>query len=204
MNKFESKYTKTYDFLIKAGMNYKQAIFMLCKRIIDNEEVPIMFRKTLLIMIWKRKGPMDILKNNRFLHMKEVLARCVDALVVNQMKEPLTSKLSIYQVGGLPGHSIHEHLLTLKTVLARLEDVGKGLIFLAMDLISFFDKEDIFDCLQTLETLQVNKKAVRMWYLMNMNTQIAVQTAFGITQNANVGDCIGQGTAGAGLISAAN
>ena len=37
-----------------------------------------------------------------------------------------------------------------------------------------------------------------------MNTQIAVQTAFGITKNANVGDCIGQGTAVAGLISAAN
>ena len=81
--KFESKDTKTYDVLIKAGKNYKQAIFMLCKRIIDIEEVPIMFRKTLLIMIWKRKGPMDILKNNRFLHMKEVLVRCVDALVVN-------------------------------------------------------------------------------------------------------------------------
>ena len=71
-------------------------MFQLCKRIIDNEEVPENFRKTLLIMIWKRKGPMDVLKNNRFLHMKEVLARSVDSLVVNQMKEPLISEVSIY------------------------------------------------------------------------------------------------------------
>ena len=59
-----------------------------------------------------------MLKNNRFLHMRNVLARTVDAIVVKQMKQPLISKLSIYQVGGLPGHSILEHLLTIKTVLA--------------------------------------------------------------------------------------
>ena len=136
--------------------------------------------------------------------MKDVLARSVDALIVNKMKEPLTSGLSMYQVGGLPGHSILEHLLTLKTVLARLEETGEGIVFLVIDIISFFDKEDIFDCLETLETLKVNKKAVRMWYQMNKNTKISVKTAFGITNEAEVGDCLGQGTAGAGLVSAAN
>ena len=80
--KFATKDTKTYDFLIKAGDKYKEAIFKLCKRIIEKEEVPQTFHKTVLIMIWKRKGSMDILRNNRFLHMKEVLARCVDSLVV--------------------------------------------------------------------------------------------------------------------------
>ena len=204
LDKFKTKDTKTYDFLLNAGKRYREAIFLLIKRIIDEEEVPDSFRKTILIMIWKRKGPMDILKNNRFLHMKETLARTVDAIVVNKMKEPLISKLSIYQVGGLPGHSILEHLLTLETVLARMEEIGCGFIFLVMDLVSFFDKEDIYDCLKTLETLQVNKKAARMWYLLNMNTKIAVKTAFGMTEDTYVGDCIGQGTAGAGLVSAAN
>jgi hypothetical protein len=147
---------------------------------------------------------METLKNNRFLHMKEVLARCVDSLVVRQMKDALISRLSIYQVGGLPGHSILEHLLTLKTVLARMEQIGSGLIFLAMDIISFFDKEDIYDCPNTLEKLEVNKKAVRMWYLLNRNTKISIKTSHGMTQEAAVGDCLGQGTAGAGLVSAAN
>ena len=201
---FKKKDTNTYDFLIKASNSYKNAIFRLCQRIIDKEEIPDSFRKTVLIMIWKRKGSMDILKNNRFLHMKEVLARSVDALIVNKMKGPLTQNLSMYQVGGLPGHSILEHLFTLKTVLTRLQKIGKGFVFLVVDIISFFDKENIYDCLETLETLNVNKKAVRMWYLMNMNTKIAVKTAFGMTEEAEVGDCLGQGTAGAGLVSAAN
>ena len=73
-----------------------------------------------------------------------------------------------------------------------------------MDIISFFDKEDIFDCLDTLEKLKVNKKATRMWYLLNKDTTISVKTAFGLTKEAEVGDVVGQGTAGAGLVSAAN
>ena len=84
-----------------------------------------------------------------------------------------------------------------------MEESGSGLIFFMMDIISFFDKEDIFDCLETLEQLDVNKKAAQMWYLMNKDTKISVKTTFGMTKEADVGDCIGQGTAGAGLVSAA-
>ena len=202
--KFAMKETKTYDFLIKAGDKYKFAMFKICKRIIENEEIPDSFKRTILHMIWKRKGSMDILKHNRFLHIKEVLARTVDAMVVKQMKYPLISKLSMYQIGGLPGHSILEHLLTLKTVMARIEELKECVIFLIMDIISFFDKEDIYDCLETMEELEINKKAVRMWYLLNRNTRISVKTAFGMTMEAEVGDCLGQGTSGAGLVSAAN
>jgi hypothetical protein len=136
--KFKRKATHTYDFLTKSGLGFQKAIFEVCKRIIDKEEIPESFRKTTLIMIWKMKGPMNVLKNNRFLHMKDVLARTVDALVVSKMKDQLVESSSIYQVGGLPGHSIHEHLLTLKTVMAGMEENKRGFIFLAIDFVSFF------------------------------------------------------------------
>ena len=136
--------------------------------------------------------------------MKSVMARTVDAIVVGKMKETIVSSSSIYQVGGLPGHSINEHLLTLKTNMALKEENGEGLIFLVIDFVSFFDREDIFDCLETLDIINVNKKAKRMWYLLNKDTKIEVKTAHGMTKEEHVGDCLGQGTAGAGLISAAN
>ena len=107
MAKFKTKSTKTYDFFIKSGLSYQNTIFKFCKRIIDKEEIPESFKKTTLIMIWKMKGPMNMLKNNRFLHMKDVLARTVDALVVVKMKKQLVESSSKYQVGGLPGHSVN-------------------------------------------------------------------------------------------------
>ena len=202
--KFKKKQTQTYNFLIRAGVSYQNAIFKVCKRIIDKEEIPESFSKTTLIMIWKMKGPMNILKNNRFLHMKDVLARTVDALVVAKMKEQLVDSSSIHQVGGLPGHSVQEHILTLKTVMAVMERKKKGFLFLVIDFVSFFNREDIFDCLETLDKIQVNKKAKPLWYLLKKGTKIQVKTAHGMTKEETVGDCLGQGTAGAGLISAAN
>ena len=58
--------------------------------------------------------------------------------------------------------------------------MGKGIIFLVIDIVSFFDKEDIFDCLETMEEINVNKKAVRVWYMMNKATKITVQTPCGM------------------------
>ena len=49
----------------------------------------------------------------------------------------------------------------------------------------------------------VNQKAARVWYKLNKDTQVVVKTTCGMTETAEVGDCLGQGTAGAGLVSQA-
>ena len=130
-------------------MKHQEAIFVLCKLMIEKEEFPLSFKQTILHMIWKRKGAMDVLKNNRFLHMKGVLARTVDALVVEKMKEPLIQSATIYKIGGLPGHSINEHLITLKTILAWAEFKKTGIIFSIMDIMSFFMKKTYLTVLKS-------------------------------------------------------
>ena len=60
---------------------------------------------------------------------------------MDQMKDPLINSATIYQIGGLPGHSISEHLITLKTIMAWAEMKKKVIIFLVMDIMSFFDKK---------------------------------------------------------------
>ena len=66
LERFKMKATKIYDFLTKSGDQYKKAIFTLCKRIIEQEDIPDCFRTTTLYIIWKRKGPIDILKKTDF------------------------------------------------------------------------------------------------------------------------------------------
>ena len=94
LKKFGSKTTKSYDFLLKGGPKYKEVIYKLCKSMIEKEEFPTSFRKTILNMIWKQKGPSEILKNNRFIHTKETfLPRICEALATNKMKECILSSL---------------------------------------------------------------------------------------------------------------
>ena len=47
----------------------------------------------------------------------------------------------------------------------------------------------------------MNKKAARVWFRLNEGTEISVRTAGGVSDTALVGDCIGQGIAGAALVS---
>ena len=78
------------------------------------------------------------------------------------------------------------------------------MILTLVDIISFFDRENIYDVMNTLHEMGVNKKAARVWFKLNEGTEIAVKTSGGITETAFVGDCIGQGTAGGALVSQAN
>ena len=52
-------------------------------------------------------------------------------------------------------------------------------------------------------TLDLTRKQP-VWFKLNEGTEISVKTAGGISDTALVGDCIGQGTAGAALVSQVN
>ena len=59
------------------------------------------------------------------------------------MKKPILESSSKYQVGGQPGHSPEEHIYTIKTLWAKLEDEGSGMILTLVDIEAFFDRESI-------------------------------------------------------------
>ena len=46
--------------------------------------------------------------------MKEWLPRLTEALTVNLMKEDILESGTKYQIGGVPGHRVEEHLLVIK------------------------------------------------------------------------------------------
>ena len=205
LKKFGLKKTKSYDFLLKSGKRYQEVMFKFCKKMISTEEFPLSFNRTVLYMIWKQKGPAEILKNSRFIHMKDTfLPRLCEALVVGKMKQVIINSSSKYQIGGQPGHATDEHIFTVKCVWARLEKENTGMIITLVDIVAFFDREDMFDVMETLHKIGVNRKAARVWYQLNKDTEISVKTASGMTDTALVGDCIGQGTAGGALVSQAN
>ena len=69
--------------------------------------------------------------------------------------------------------------------------------------MAFFDKENILDVMETLESMDVDKKAARLWYKLNEKTEIEVKTAVGMTKSVEVGPLVGQGSTGAAVASQA-
>ena len=55
LTKFKENNKRNYDFLMKASDDFKDSVFLLCKRMIESENVPKKFRESTLHQIWKRK-----------------------------------------------------------------------------------------------------------------------------------------------------
>ena len=132
---FKRKDTKSYDFLVRSGKSYQEAMGHLVMNLIKTEKFPDEFRKTVLHMIWKGKGAAEVLKNSWFVHMKTFLPRACEAVLVGRMKERILAKSSIYQVGGQPGHSVDESIFIVKSLMANVEKSGRSFLFSLVDIV---------------------------------------------------------------------
>ena len=88
--------------------------------------------------------------------------------------------------------------------MAIAEKSGRSFIFSLVDIIGCFDNEQIVDVMDCLDRAKVSRKAAKLWFKLNEKTEIRVNTSAGMTEAAEAGDLVGQGTAGAGLVSQLN
>ena len=164
ISRFKAKPTKTYEFIVKAGKEYQNVIFRLCKRIIEDEDIPRSFNLTILHMLWKMKGAANILANNRFLHIKSWVPRACEALVVDKMKCKILEHSNIKISNRRPARIFSQRACFChhKYNIERRKD-GKQIIFKAADIIKFFDKEDIVYVIGELYNIEMNQKLCRLW-----------------------------------------
>ena len=113
----------------------------------------------------------------RFVHSKEWEARLCEALVTEHMKPNIVKACPNIQIGGMPGSSSVEHLVTLKTWMLMKEEKKENGIF---DMEKFFDKESLLDTMHTLnKKANISDKDYRLWYMLNENAKISVMTSIG-------------------------
>ena len=203
LHKFKSKRSATYDFIIRAGLKFQLSILKLCRRLIENETFPKRFNLTTLIQLPK-KGSAQELENKRFIHIKDWLARLVEALTVQQMKTEIFQAGTKFQIGGCPGMRTVFHLFVVKSNIAVKISQGKGVIITLLDLIKFFDKQSLVDACESLDKANVNSKFFRVRYKLNSKTEIEVRTGAGVSARGLAGPVTGQGGGGAALASALN
>ena len=187
--RFEYKKNKLYNFLVKAGDEFKEAIFCLCKRILEDEEIPERFYLTQLLQLYKGKGSAQGLKNSRFLHLKEWLPRLCEAMVV---EGGLSLKNSTkFQIGGQPGMRTQFHLFAVKSVIGMRERERRGGFLTVADIQKYFDKESLqMGCLSLLQG-GADRRAVRLWYKLNSRCTITAMTGAGPTERGEAGPTLG-------------
>ena len=125
IDRFKKKNKPAYNFLTKAGPKYKTSVYKLCKRLIEEEEFPTTFSETVLKQLWKKKGSREDLNNHRYIHLKDWKPRLTETIITNMMKEDILIAGTKYQIGGVPGHRIEEHLIVLKSFIQQRTELKK-------------------------------------------------------------------------------
>ena len=129
---------------------------------IADECFPARFSKTTLYNLWKRKGSREDLNNHRYIHLKNWLPRLAETLTGDMMKEDIFRGGTKYQIGGVPGHRMEEHLLSIKCIIGRYMSKGEGVIMQLVDIQKFFDKERLGTIMTSLRKVQVVPVLPRM------------------------------------------
>ena len=119
VDKFKKNNKRNYDFLVKGGEKFQKSIYLLVKRMIEEEKFGRAFGDTTLYNIYKGKRRNEDLDSMRFIHSKSYLPRTVEAVVVDGMKEDILEGSSIYKIGGQPELRSQEHLFTVKSLIAK-------------------------------------------------------------------------------------
>ena len=134
VSKFQKKNKKSYYFLTRSGQDFQKSIYKLCKRMIEEETFPNDFCLTILYQCWKRKGSKQDLNSHRYLHLKHWLPRLTESLTVNLMKENIIKGGTKYQIGGIPGHRVEEHLIVVKSIIQLYIFLGSGVLMQLVDI----------------------------------------------------------------------
>ena len=141
LDRLKAKNKRSYDFIVKSGQKFKEAILKLVKRVINMEEIPKTFLETVLVQLYKGKGSQQELSNSRFLHIKDWLPRVCESPAVSGMREDILKAGSIYQLGGKPGMRTQFHLFTVKSLIAMKLEKKEGIVLSIADIRKFLIKK---------------------------------------------------------------
>ena len=125
-------------------------------------------------------------------------------IVLSFEKENIFKNMSKFQIASKPGHRSSEHLFVLKSVFALYNSRKKGLIISSFDLKSFFDTENLFDCMNELYRSEVKGKTYRLLFEVNKKAKLKVNTPVGISESKETGPNIQQGSVDGAITSSVN
>ena len=81
--KLKKSRKRNYDFLVRSGKKFQNAVYKFSREMIEKEKFPDSFKETTLHMIFKGgQGNRHILSDNRFIHSKFWFPRVVEGLIV--------------------------------------------------------------------------------------------------------------------------
>ena len=200
----KSKGGSKYNFILKAGKSLHDALFKLYEVVWNVERIPKTWKETVIVQLNKSESNKTDLNKKRHIHTKKDVAKYFGHMVTSTIKPTIVNNISPFQIGAIPGHRSQEHLYNLKSVVMMMEKNGDAVATQLLDLVKYFDSENLLDNLNELYKSNIRGKSYRLIHELNKETKLKVRNAIGESDERKTKEGMAQGSIDAGIVSSNN
>ena len=193
----------TYEIVQNAGTNLKSNIQNMINYFWNKEEIPTTLQCLYIKSMYKGKGGIDELENQRGLFLSSIIIKLYEKLIMNRAY-PVIEKhgFSKYQLGARKQKSPTDQVFIIRSIIEHMNYMGRTFYIEFCDLKKAYDKMILKNVMNDLWNSTIKGKIWRNIYKINENTDIIVKTPYGNTQKTKVEQILKQGSVLASIMAA--
>ena len=177
------------------GNDLKQGLLRLMNQIKTQQKIPSVLKKCNITSLYKNKGSKKDFENYRGIFRVVALRSILDKLIYNDEYPVIDENMTDSNVGARQERNIRDNIFVINAVMNEIvKKKLKGIDIQVFDVYKCFDKLWAKECLNDLYENGFDNDKLPLLYEANVNAQVAVKTATGITKRTPVSDVVMQGT----------
>ena len=178
-----------------AGAQLKTSLLILFNEIKKNQQIPQFMKIANISSIYKGKGSMNDLKNERGIFLVSIYRSILMKLLYNEKREIIDENMSDSQVGARKNKNIRNHTWILNGVINEVlkRKTNTPIDIQIVDVRQCFDSLWPEECLSDLFQYGMKDDGLALLYNGCSDITIKVKTPVGLTEEAKIDKTVMQG-----------
>ena len=191
------------EVFICGGKELKEFVLQVMNMVKNNQTIPSKWAVFKIVTIYKKKGSLKKLVNQRGIFLTPVISKIFEKLVKERIEEKL-QRVCKWQAGSRHNRSPADQTFLLRSAINHSLYLNKPLFLTLYDFRQCFDKVWLEDSLVSLWKLGIKDDLLTLISALNQSSVGTVKTAGGETESFPVGPNAKQGTVLGPILSSAS
>ena len=175
------------------GEQMKKALLEIMNKIKESAEIPSQWDKVDITTLYKKKGKLKELVNQRGIFLTAVAYKLLERLIKKRTNSTM-EKINLLQAGGREGRCTTDQTFIMRSMVNHAIYLGRTLYVTCYDYKQCFDKLWMEEAVLSQWRLGLSVEWVEVILKLNEVAKIAVKTPFGQTERFLTRNITKQGT----------